>query len=102
MLSRPLAIAITILVSVVWATNVVVGMIYPDRHDATVNAVFAIIVGAVFGLTPKAGIVRRARTAIGRRIAGEADPEPPSDAEAVEPEPNRKKNTKPPPRGDDG
>jgi len=90
-LSRPLAIAITILVTIVWAANVVVGLIYPERGDATVSALFAIIVGAVFGLTPKAGITRRARAAIARRIAGD-------DPAAEEPE---AEDTETPPRGDD-
>lgn len=77
MLSRPLAIGITILVSTVWAANVVVGAIYPERHDATINAIFAIIVGAVFGLTPKREIFQNAR----RRIARSSGDEPAASAE---------------------
>lgn len=70
-LSRPLAIAITILVSLVWAGNVAVGMFYPDRHDAAVNAIFAIIVGAAFGLVPKRDALATARRRLAARIAGD-------------------------------
>lgn len=97
MLSRPLAIGITILVSVVWAANVVVGAIDPQRHDATINAIFAIIVGAVFGLTPKREMVASARRRIAR-LAGD----PPPDEPAAEDDPagGEPAEDTDPPRGD--
>lgn len=91
MLSRPLAIAITIVITVVWLANVVVGFLYPDRHDATLNAIFAIVVGVVYGLTPKRDVLSRARRGLARRIegtAGEGEGEEPAEEDAS-------------PRGDD-
>jgi len=100
-LSRPLAIGIAILVSIVWAANLVVGALYPERHDATINAIFAIIVGAVFGLTPKRDVLQNARQRLARRIAGEPEPTEPEPAEA---EPEASGDDLPedtdPPRGD--
>lgn len=84
MLSRPLAIGIAILVSVVWAANLVVGILYPERHDATINAIFAIIVGAVFGLTPKRHLVQNARRRLSRLTGdtpGDDDTEPSEDTD---------------------
>ncbi|WP_134664022.1 hypothetical protein [Amycolatopsis sp. CFH S0078] len=50
MLPRPLVTALTILISMAWTVNVVVGFVSPDRHDPTINAIFAIVVGAVYAL----------------------------------------------------
>ena len=83
MFSRPLAIGISILVSTVWAANLVVGAFYPERHDATINAIFAIIVGAVFGLTPKRETLAAARRRLAR-TAGDREPEPPEGEQADE------------------
>jgi hypothetical protein len=33
-----------------WAINLIVGMLDPDRDDPAVNAIFAIVIGAVFAL----------------------------------------------------
>jgi hypothetical protein len=90
--SRPLAIGISVLVSVVWAANLVVGALYPDRHDATINAIFAIIVGAVFGLTPKRETLAAARRRL-TRASGDEPEQPPA-----EDEPADETNTS---RGDD-
>lgn len=94
MLSRPLAIALTILITAVWAANVVVGMLYPDRYDATVTGLFAIVVGVVFGLTPSA-VTRRARAALARKLAEQAADDEPAAEEEPEADPP------PPSRGDD-
>jgi hypothetical protein len=88
-LSRPLAIGITILVSTVWAANVVVGALYPDRHDATINAIFAIIVGAVFGLTPKRETLAAARRRLLRTSGDEPPQEPAEDTPPPAADPSR-------------
>lgn len=93
MISRPLAIAITILVAVVWAASVAVGLLYPDRDVTSINAIFAIVVGAAFGLVPKRPSLASARQRLADRIAGTAagteeqpEEDPPADTD--------------PPRGD--
>ncbi|MGB3443900.1 MAG: hypothetical protein WBA97_34615 [Actinophytocola sp.] len=50
MLPRPLVIALAILISIMWAANLVVGFLYPGRSDPALNAIFAIVVGATFAL----------------------------------------------------
>jgi hypothetical protein len=73
-LPRPLMIALAVLIAVVWAVNVVVGFVDPDRHDPTLNAIFALVVGAVFALGRKESTsVREARKRIGHAIAGDDD-----------------------------
>lgn len=69
MLSRPLAIGITILVSVVWASINAAALLSPERYDVDngINAIFMLVLGAVLGLTPKREQVDRARRAIARR-----------------------------------
>lgn len=52
MLGRRLITGITILVTILWAVNVVVGFISPTRHDPTINALFATIIGASYALWP--------------------------------------------------
>ena len=54
-LPRPLVIALTILISVMWATNLVVGWyLAAGRADPAVNAIFAIVAGAVYGMQLRA------------------------------------------------
>jgi hypothetical protein len=77
-LPRPLVTALTILITVAWAGNVVVGFVSPERHDPTINAIFAIVVGAVYALghrnTAKA---KKARRRLADLIAGDAEePQP--------------------------
>lgn len=50
MLPRPLVTVLTVLIAVAWAANVVVGFVWPERHDPTLNAIFAIVVGAAYTL----------------------------------------------------
>lgn len=54
MLPRPLVIALAVLISTMWATNLIVGFLYPGRSDPALNAIFAIVVGAVFALQRRA------------------------------------------------
>ncbi|SFO82087.1 hypothetical protein SAMN05421810_10167 [Amycolatopsis arida] len=79
MLPRPLVTALTILISVAWAGNVVVGFLAPDRHDPMINAIFAIVVGTVYALGhQRSAKVREARRKLAELIAGEhgdADPD---------------------------
>jgi hypothetical protein len=70
-LPRPLTIGLTVLISVVWAVNVVVGFIEPDRHDPTINAIFAVVIGAVFALGRKDTDLRAARRRITKVISGD-------------------------------
>lgn len=49
MLPRPLVIGLAVLIAIMWATNLIVGYMYPDRSDPAVNAIFAIVAGAVYG-----------------------------------------------------
>lgn len=53
MLPRPFAVGLAVLISVVWTANVVIGFIDPERSDPTINAVFAVVVGAVYALGRK-------------------------------------------------
>lgn len=85
MISRPLAIAITILVAVVWAGSVVVGMLYPDRDLAGINAIFAIVVGASFGLVPKRQTLATARRRLAQHIAGDEPPAAGSEQQSDDP-----------------
>lgn len=74
MLPRPLTVAIAVIVTLAWAVNVVYGFLYPERHDPSLNAIFAVVVGAVFALGKGdgGGKVSDARKALGRLIAGDA------------------------------
>lgn len=57
-------IGLAILISSMWAVNLIVGFLYPGRSDPYVNAIFAIVVGAVY--------------ALGRKENGATPPEAPS------------------------
>lgn len=47
-LPKSLWIAITVLISLLWAANIVVGMIYPDRAQPELNAIFGAIIGSLY------------------------------------------------------
>jgi hypothetical protein len=47
-LPRWLVIALAILISIAWAVNLTVGIIYPGRSDPYLNGIFALVVGAAF------------------------------------------------------
>lgn len=49
-LPRLLIIALTVLIAGIWAANTVLGFIDPARHDPTLNAVFAVVVGGVYAI----------------------------------------------------
>lgn len=54
MLSRPLASAIIVLVSLVWAANFVAQFVIPEyKPDVTLNGVFMAIVGGALALSRK-------------------------------------------------
>jgi hypothetical protein len=72
-LPRPLVIALAILVSILWATNVVVGFLYPGRSDPALNAIFAIVVGAVFALGRRE---ESSKKTVRHKLARLLDPEP--------------------------
>lgn len=77
MLPRPLVIGIAVLITIMWATNLIVGFLYPGRSDPALNAIFAIVVGAVFALgrrnDGRPGAVRRK---LARLLEPEEDDEP--------------------------
>lgn len=54
MLPRPLVVALTILISIMWATNLIVGYLAAGRADPAVNAIFALVAGAVYGIQLRA------------------------------------------------
>jgi hypothetical protein len=84
MLPRPLVTAITILITLAWAVNVVVGFTDPSRHDPTINAIFAVVVGAIYALrNGKNGTVSTARRTLGRLIAGDTKPAEPDAKEGT-------------------
>lgn len=49
-LPRVLVTVLAVLISAVWTANVVLGFLDPARHDPTINAVFAVVVGSIFTL----------------------------------------------------
>lgn len=53
MLPQPLIVALVILVSLAWTANLVVGYFKLAETEPSVNAVFAIIVGALFAMGRK-------------------------------------------------
>jgi hypothetical protein len=46
-------VGLAVLISAMWAVNLIVGFLYPGRSDPYVNAIFAIVVGAVYALGRK-------------------------------------------------
>lgn len=54
MLPRPLASAIIVLVSVIWAANFVLQFIVSEYHpDVTINGIFMAVVGGALALSRK-------------------------------------------------
>ncbi len=54
MLPRPVAVGLTVLISIMWAANLIVGYL-TGRSDPYVNAIFGMVVAAVYALGRKAG-----------------------------------------------
>jgi hypothetical protein len=73
-LGHRLLTAIVLVVTVLWAVNVVIGFVSPSRHDPTINALFATVIGASYALRgtqqPPAGGLRHR---LARLIAGDID-----------------------------
>lgn len=79
MLPRPLVTALAILISIMWATNLIVGFLYPGRSDPYLNAIFAIVVGAVFALGKREPTSQQARKKLARLLDPEQQPDEPDD-----------------------
>ena len=77
MLPRWLVIALAILISVMWSANVIIGYLYPGHSEPSLNAIFAIVAGAVFALerVGKSTAVRNRR----QRLARMLEPKPDND-----------------------
>lgn len=84
MLPRPIAVGLTVLISFMWAVNLVVGFLYPGRSDPYVNAIFGVVVAAVYTLGRRdTAAVRRARARLAQAVeGGRGDEEPASEEEA--------------------
>jgi hypothetical protein len=78
MLPQKLTNVLTILISLVWTANVVAGFIRPELRDPMINAIFALVVGAIYALGRKPGTVADARRRLGELVSGNA----PADADA--------------------
>lgn len=79
MLPRPLAIGLAVLISVMWAINFIVGLIYPGRSDPALNAIFALVAAAAVSQLGAGKAVRTARKAISTRLAPKSDNDDPDD-----------------------
>ena len=53
MLPRPVIVALVILVSLAWTANLIVGYFQLGETEPSVNAIFAIIVGALVAVIRK-------------------------------------------------
>ena len=78
MLPRPVVTGLVVLVAIVWAANVIVGFLYPDRNDPAINAIFAVVMSGVYGLGRTSGALRRRAADALARIAGQDTGQPPS------------------------
>lgn len=77
MLPRPLVIALAILISTMWAANLIVGFLFPERSDPAINAIFAIVAGSVFALRQRdPGKTKSVRRTIAKLIDPEPGPAP--------------------------
>lgn len=85
MLPQKLTNILTILISLVWTANVVAGFIKPELRDPMINAIFAVVVGAIYALgrrsnTTGGNVVDDARRRLGDLISGDRrepiDPDP--------------------------
>lgn len=80
MLPRGVTVGLTVLISLVWAGNVVVGFVDPASRDPFVNAIFAVVVGAIYALGRNdSTALRDARRRLGEAIAGSGPDEEESD-----------------------
>lgn len=59
MLPRPIMSAVTVLVSLAWAANVIFGFAEPGRNDPTINAIFGIVVGGVYALQQRSSVTSK-------------------------------------------
>lgn len=73
MLPRPLAIGLAVLISVMWAINFVVGLLYPGRSDPALNAIFALVAAAAVSQLGAGKSVREARKKIAERLAPKSE-----------------------------
>lgn len=77
MLPRPLFYALTGLITLMWAVNLSVGLLFPGRSDPYVNAIFGMVVAAVYALGRKGSaeqrnLASRAREKL-EQLAGDED-----------------------------
>lgn len=85
MLPRPIAVGLTVLISFMWAVNLVVGFLYPGRSDPYVNAIFGVVVAAVYTLGRReTAAVRRARARVAQLVEGEQQEEEPASEEEAQ------------------
>lgn len=72
MLPRGVTVGLTVLISLVWAGNVIVGFLNPALRDPMINAIFAIVVGSLYALGRKdsgaAGPLDRVKDALGKAL----------------------------------
>lgn len=76
MLPQRLTNILTILISLVWTANVVAGFIKPELRDPMINAIFAVVVGAIYALgrrsnTTGTSVVDDARRRLGDLVSGD-------------------------------
>jgi hypothetical protein len=84
-LPRPIAVGLTVLISFMWAVNLVVGFLYPGRSDPYVNAIFGVVVAAVYTLGRRnTTAVRRARARVAQLVEGEQQEEEPASEEEAQ------------------
>ncbi|MFE2751555.1 hypothetical protein ACFXGA_06080 [Actinosynnema sp. NPDC059335] len=81
MLPRRLWIALTTLITLVWAGSVVVGLIDPARRDPYISGIFGIVVGSLYVVgARRSGTGRSPVDAVRERLATVLSPEePPAD-----------------------
>lgn len=79
MLPRPVMVGLIILIALMWATNMVVGFLYPGRNDPAVNAIFAVVASAVFALGRPSGPTKTVRRKLSRLLDPERETDDRSD-----------------------
>jgi hypothetical protein len=75
MLPRPVMVGLIILIALAWATNLVVGFLYPGRSDPAVNAIFAVVASAVVALGRGGGPTKTVRRKLSQLIEPERGPD---------------------------
>lgn len=68
-LPRPLWVAITVLIVLLWAATITVGLIYPDRARPELNVIFGGIIASLYLDVPTI------RKKIGKAITGKDRPQ---------------------------